>query len=86
MNRPNERNSDLFFRPVQSGACALVPTTLVNRVIFFYTWGLLMRLFSYYGSSDIFQLLIRDHPFMCAGLTGIAKASYVVNDFLLSNF
>lgn len=40
-----------------------------------------MRLFSYYGSSYDFPLLIRDHPFMCAGLTGIAKASFVVNDF-----
>lgn len=47
-----------------------------------------MRLFSYYGSSYDFPLLIRDHPFMCAGLTGIAKASFVVNDFFfcLSNF
>jgi len=44
-NKPNERNSELFFRPVQSGACALVPTTLVNRVIFFNMWVLLMRIF-----------------------------------------
>jgi len=39
--------------------------------------------FSNYGFSYDFQLLIRDHPFMCAGLTGIAKASFVVNYYFL---
>jgi len=30
----------------------------------------------YYG----YEFLIRNHPFLCAGLTGSAKASFLIND------